>query len=196
MPPFFIHLTDLHLRGDSPTGWARLARFVEQVKAMRLRPDFVVNTGDIVSASMRIASAPESVRPDFRRYQRIMADLPVPLYHAVGNHDMTLSDRSPWTSAYGKDLFEEHCGPRYQSFDCGDWHALVLDQWLVGPRLKPGASPIEALDQMADVDEDQLRWIAADLAGCRPGQQVVVFAHHRVAECPRLWAKISDVARR
>lgn len=196
---FFVHVTDLHLHRQTGIGWDALARFADQVRAMDPPPAFVVATGDIISASMSLTTQPDEVRDDFHRYSRVMRTLGVPVYHAVGNHDMTRTDRTPGTAEYGKALFETCGGPRYQSFDWQDRHAVVLDQWIVQPG-EPGddaetgdhAEP-QRLVLTHDMDQDQLAWLRADLGRCPAGQTVLVFAHHRLMDDPRLWAKLDAV---
>ena len=127
---FFVHITDLHLASIFNAGWESLERLIQQVKVMNPQPAFVVCTGDIVFADMQIKSKPSEIEPEFQHYQQLMAGLSVPLYNALGNHDMTLCDLTPGSGQYGKALFEQYCGPRYQSFDWGNIHAVVLDQWI------------------------------------------------------------------
>jgi len=187
---FFVQLTDTHLTASTEEGWLALARFVQQVKAMNPLPAFVVNTGDIVFASMRIESTAEELLPIFERYQRIMAELPVPLYNAVGNHDMTQCELTSGTASYGKVLFRKFCGPRYQSFDWGDTHVVILDEWII---TRNDTDDGYLLNN--DIDDEQLTWLQRDLGACRKGQVVVFCVHHRIADYPALFGKLRGVLR-
>lgn len=188
---FFVHLTDTHLTASTDEGWGALERFVQQVNAMSPPPAFVVNTGDIVFASMKIKSTAEEFFPVFERYHRIMEALSVPLYNALGNHDMTQCDDGiPGEATYGKDVFKKFCGPRYQSFDWGDTHVVILDEWRI-TRNEAG----DGLLLTEDIDDAQLDWLKRDLSTCRPGQAVIVFLHHPVADYPVLFEKLRDALR-
>ena len=187
---FFVHLTDTHLTLSTDQGWDALERFVQQVNAMNPQPAFVVNTGDIVFASMKIRSTAEEFFPVFERYQRIMSALSVPLYNALGNHDMTRCDLTPGEPAYGKVLFERFCGPRYQSFEWGDIHVVILDEWFITRN-----NADDELLRTKDIDDAQLTWLKQDLTSCHPGQTVIFFLHHPVADCPNMFRKLHNVLR-
>jgi hypothetical protein len=111
----------------------------------------------------------------------------VPLYNALGNHDMTLCDLTPGDGQYGKALFEQYCGPRYQSFDWGDIHAVILDQWVIQP-----CNDGDSLLLTNDIDDTQLAWLRKDLASCQTGQTVMVFLHHLLMDYPDLFEKLTS----
>ena len=183
---YFIHVTDTHLQADVPLGWEVLERFADQVSRINPKPAFVVCTGDIVFADMRITTPPEAVEKDFARYGEVLSGMGVPLYSVVGNHDITLSPLPLGTPEYGKELFVGLCGPRYQSFDSGNWHCVILDQWIVRP---------ESPRLTHDIDAEQLDWFERDLSKCAAGTTVLLFVHHPLSGYPELLAKIRKVAR-
>lgn len=117
------------------------------------RPCFGVADGDIMWDELAL----------FDGYERAVAAFGVPFVQVVGNHDLDLDGRSDAASTA---TFERRFGPRYWSFDRGQVHYVVLDDVLY-----------YGGGYLGYVDDDQLRWLAADLARVERGRPVVVFAH-------------------
>ena len=89
----------------------------------------------------------------------------VPVFHAMGNHDMEVYGRSYETS-FSK--FEEMYGPVYYSFDVGRIHYVVLDDnFFIG----------RDYFYIGYLEERQMRWLEKDLARVQPGSTVVVCLH-------------------
>ncbi len=189
----FIHITDLHLHKDSPTCWNAIESFVGQVLKMKHPPDFIINTGDTVFANMQITTLPQAVEPDFKRYIEIISRLPVPVYHVLGNHDMTHSAETTETAAYGKELFEKYCGPRYQSFDWDDCHGIILDEWLIQKDYSQKNETRNLLTLVNDIDPVQFNWLKNDLAGLPANQKIFIFTHRRLMNNQKLWSRISKL---
>ena len=171
--PFFVHVTDLHLRPDYINCWPMLDVFVKQINTMNPAPDFVMVTGDIIFGNMRQTTDPADAERDYRHYADIMSGISVPVYHAVGNHDMVLDDRPVSTGPCCKTLFEKYCGKRYWSFDWGRYHCVILDQWLI----KPFEDGIRVHH---DMDDEQITWLADDLSTCPDDTEVLLFCHHHL----------------
>ena len=190
--PYFVHATDMHMVIDK--AWECLEAFVEQIGQMNPMPAFVVNTGDTAPGSLQIPSDPDELRGVYKRYAEIMKKLPVPLYNVMGNHDTTGSPRPIETIGWGKELFEEYFGPRYQSFDWEGWHFVGLDQFIWKRKTadepgKPGYS------MTGDIDDEQLAWLKDDLKKCSPGQTVLIMVHHRLPDHVVSMEKIKSVLR-
>ena len=181
--PYFIHVTDMHLHPDeSHKSWQLLEKFVEQIQRMKHPPAFVANTGDTLWGQATVTSA-DALRPGWQRYQRIMSRLGVPLYDVIGNHDLSDSDKPRGGPGWGKELFEEFCGPRYQSFDWESWHIIILDQWLWPPL-------------RADIDTEQFEWLRKDLAARAPGQTVLFLVHYRLPDYRLSGNKLAPILRK
>ena len=189
---YFIHLTDLHLRRDE--SWPALEKFVLQVNNMRPRPAFVVNGGDTVWGNLQVPTPPDELRPEWQRYQRIISSLSVPIYSVVGNHDTAHSDRSRGVPGWGKELFEEYCGPRFQSFDWQGWRVITLDQWAWPPE---GCGNTNEMGHVltSEIDDDQLQWLSKQLSLCRSGDRVLFLTHRRLHEFPLVMSKLSPMLR-
>src|SRR5580693_7087032 len=94
----------------------------------------------------------------FDLYQKTEAQLNVPLYHAIGNHDvfgiLAKSGIQPADPQYAKKMFEDRIGARtYSSFDRKGYHFIILDSIF----------PTDDRQWEGRVDDAQLQWLAADL---------------------------------
>jgi len=96
-------------------------------------------------------------------YEKAVAAMAVPFFQVIGNHDM---DYTASGDAQASDTFSRHFGPRYYSFNRGAVHYVALDDvfW-------HGSGYIGYLD------DEQLTWLAGDLAGIEPGRTVIVLLH-------------------
>jgi len=124
----------------------------------RLRPAFVVITGDLVNQPGDAAQIAE--------FQRIVrrVDSTIPVYNVVGNHDV---ENAPTPAALG--VYTNHFGPDHYSFRHGNFVGIVLNSVVIH-------SPQQATNQLAA----QERWLRAELARARQSraQPIVIFAHH------------------
>lgn len=101
----------------------------------------------------------------YGEYNDAMARTGIVFRNAMGNHDMTLYDRSHETS-YRK--FEDMYGPAWYSFDVGRIHYVVLDNnFYIG----------RDYFYIGYLEERQLRWLERDLSHVRRGSTVVVCMH-------------------
>jgi 3',5'-cyclic AMP phosphodiesterase CpdA len=126
--------------------------------ANRLKPAFVVVTGDLINNPGDPAQAAE--------YKRIAAQLDpaIKLYSVAGNHDV---GNEP--TAAGLAQYRERFGPDYYSFRAGDMAGFVIDSALEKAPQKVGA---DAAKQEA--------WLRAELARAKQEgvRHLVVFQHH------------------
>lgn len=99
----------------------------------------------------------------YGEYKRAVTAMGIPFAQVVGNHDLDLPS---WSDEASTATFERHFGPPYYSFNRGRIHYVVLDNvfWHGGGYL-------------GYLTEEQLTWLAADLALVEPGSPVVVFLH-------------------
>ena len=158
----FVQLSDTHVQegqypvwmnrkidGDMPEILAEVG-----VHLGRLRPDFVMHTGDIVDGD-----TPESIA--FAR--DAMAGIPRPLYPILGNHDTYRKNHANWLSIWK----EEFPGDQvYYSFDCNGWHVVMLDC---------------LLNQSAPLRAPQSKWLDEDLAE-HPKMPTIIAAHTPIGQ--------------
>lgn len=124
----------------------------------RLKPAFVVVTGDLVNKPGDPAQIAE--------YERIMAklDRSIPLYSIAGNHDIenepTPASVAAYRARFGKDYFR---------FRHGTLLGIALNSTLIH-------SPQKAEGEYAEQD----RWLRTEVekAGSSGARHVVIFQHH------------------
>jgi serine/threonine-protein phosphatase CPPED1 len=160
-PFFFVQLSDpqMGMFSDNKDFVQDAANFEFVVAAInRLRPAFVVITGDLVNKSGDAAQIAE--------YRRIAGKIEagIPVYHIAGNHDVGNVPSSMGVANYVK-IF-------------GPDHFVFRHQGLVGIALNSSVihSPQYATQEMAE----QERWLRAELAKAKNegARHVVVFQHH------------------
>jgi len=126
--------------------------------ANRLKPAFVVITGDLVNKAGDAAQIEE--------YRRITATLSksIPLYHVPGNHDVENEPTPASVAAYVKAI-----GPDHYSFRSGSLAAVVLN-----------SSVIHSPAKSAALLEQQETWLRQELRTLRASgaRHLVVFQHH------------------
>ena len=126
--------------------------------ANRLRPAFVVVTGDLTNREGDAAQIAE--------YRRIAShlDRAIPLYSVAGNHDVGLPTTAANLAAYRKAY-----GPDWYTFERGGVYGIVLNSSLIK---EPAGSPTDRGAQDA--------WLRETLDGAkRAGKRnVIVFQHH------------------
>jgi 3',5'-cyclic AMP phosphodiesterase CpdA len=144
-------VSDTHLGARAPEcalGWAGAVDYLN-----RLRPDLVVNTGDLVSLD------PDD-EADRRVARALHGRLRVPWRVVPGNHDVGDTPPAPWG---GKQVTEERrqrfratWGPDFWALSAGDWVVAGLNSLLFGTGL--------------DAEAEQWEWLAglASRAGRRP----------------------------
>ena len=117
--------------------------------ANRLKPAFVVVTGDLVNKAGDAAQIAE--------YHRIAAKLhkSIPLYNVAGNHDVENVPTAASVAAYRKSF-----GPDHYTFRSGSLTGVVLN-----------SSLIHSPDKAPELAEAQRTWLLAELgqAAADPG---------------------------
>lgn len=116
---------------------------------------FAVGCGDIVFDRLNL----------FKAHNDIVADVAIPFYEAVGNHDMDYDNRSNDGS---KRSFEAVYGPTYYSFNKGLVHYVVLDNVFYLGR---------DFYYIGYLEEKQLTWLKQDLSFVPKGSTIVVTLH-------------------
>jgi 3',5'-cyclic AMP phosphodiesterase CpdA len=163
----FVFFTDTHLQPELMAAEGCAKCFA---KIAALRPDFAISGGDLVFDATAVPKE-RAVRL-FSMYAQAERILELPIYHAIGNHDVfgiePCSGAAPGTAGYGKRLFEDRIGATYRSFDHKGYHFILLDSiHLAG----------DGRAWEARVDDKQLMWLADDLAKSGPAVPVIVTVH-------------------
>ncbi len=160
-PWFFIQMTDTQLgmfTGDRD--YVQDASNFEFVVANvnRLKPTFVIITGDLINKPGDPAQIAE--------YMRILKkfDPSIKVYHLPGNHDVenlpTPASVDAYRKAFGKDYF---------SFRHGDFAGVAINTTI-----------IHAPKNTAAIVAEQKKWLEAELTRLKAdgAKQIVLFQHH------------------
>lgn len=167
----FAHLTDTHVQPELAAD-VGLRQCIAKVNALEPRPDFVITGGDLIMDSL--ATTRERYTLEWKLFDGCLADLAVPVYHTIGNHDVVgWAKQSPIgrdEPDYGKRIFAERygAGRTYRSFDHKGWHFILLDS--IG---QAADSP----DYIGLVDQEQLAWLESDLKQTGAARPIVVVTH-------------------
>ena len=160
---YFVQLSDIHwgYKGpDNPDAAVTLNKAVATVNALEVQPEFIVFTGDLTHTTDDAVER----RRRMAQFKSIVADLKVRDIHFMpGEHDASL-DRGA--------AFQEYFGATHYTFDHGGVHFLVLDN---------------VSDPGAKIGDEQLAWMAADLAKIDKTAPIVVLTHRPLFDLAPKW---------
>jgi 3',5'-cyclic AMP phosphodiesterase CpdA len=153
----FLQLSDSHIGFDkaaNPDARATYREAVAKVRALAVKPDFIIHTGDITQLSRD---------SEFDDADQILRETGIAAFFVPGEHDMV-------DEGGGKAFLTRHGkgskGAGWFSFDHQGVHFVGL---VNVADLKPGG--------MGNLGAAQLAWLKADLAGRGASTPIVVFAH-------------------
>ena len=155
----FVYYTDIHLFREEELGDAlhEGQQFLEALEEMTGRqpaPAFLVSGGDIeIQAGMGAT------------YREMLAPVPMPVYHVIGNHEMLTDEPDP------RGEFERLFGPTRYSWNYGGAHFVVLDGATAHPEDEGWRSV------HGEVTNAELDWLQADLQAAPEGAPVIAFVH-------------------
>jgi hypothetical protein len=153
----FLQVSDSHIGFNKPPNADARATFreaVAKVKALKVQPDFIIHTGDVSQLSRD---------DEFDDADQILKETGLPVFFVPGEHDMLDPDGGKaFRDRFGRGTL----GAGWYSFDHKGVHFVGL---VNVADLKPGG--------MGNLGADQLKWLAADLAGRPSSTPIVVFAH-------------------
>jgi hypothetical protein len=166
------HLTDIHATRDrgSPGGLEACLRHVYSLKD---RPDVILTGGDDVMDALNATEA--SVASQWDVWQEAFSrHTSIPVHHCLGNHDIWGWNREASQTTgneprYGKEWARQVYGVdrHYRSLDLGGWHIIFLDSMTYDG----GTS------YYAKLDEDQFRWLQADLSATPRETPILINSH-------------------
>jgi len=156
-PWFFMHLTDPQFgMFEQNEGFEKETILYEKAVAEvnRLRPDFVVITGDFVHSQHSLEQVEE--------FMRITAtiDPEIPVYYSPGNHDIgkhpTSESLKKYTERFGKDRFSfEHKGTFFIGFNT----SLIKSN-------------------MPKEEKKQYKWLRSRLKKGQRADHIILFCHY------------------
>ena len=161
---YFVQLSDTHWGFEgpkvNPDARGTLPKAIAAVNALAEPPDFVVFTGDLTHTTEN----PVERRKRMAEFKEIASQLKVRQVRFMpGEHDAALDN--------GK-AFQEFFGPTHYTFDHKDLHFIVLDN---------------VSDPAARIGEEQLAWLAKDLAAQPKDARIVVFTHRPLFDLAPQW---------
>lgn len=160
---YFVQLSDTHwgYQGPAnPEASVTLRKAVASVNALAQAPEFVVFTGDLTHTT----DDPAERRRRLAEFKAIVAELQVKAVRFMpGEHDASL-DRGA--------AFKEFFGDTYYSFDHKGVHFIAIDN---------------VSDPGAQIGEEQLAWLRADLARLERTAPIVVLTHRPLFDLVPKW---------
>jgi Icc protein len=163
------HITDVHIL-DQPQAEQFFARVLSEINTLKDKPDFIINTGDTVMDENK--QLRETVVARWDAWNRaVKSENKLPIYSALGNHDVWYGPDEKTDSEYkkdkryGKQWAIEMLGlpNRYYSFEKNGWRFIALDS-ING-------------ENGYQLDNEQFDWLEKELAGIGPQTPVCVFNH-------------------
>ncbi len=172
------HITDMHIPEDK-TGVDKLSLVMKDLQSVNPPIDFVFNTGDCIMDAL--GSDKETALAEWDAFRSALpVDYPIPVYHAIGNHDVwgwgfSAEERAKQEqdALYGKGMAVQKLGLAnpYYTFDKGGWHFIVLDDALQ-PEVRPSTHPYTG-----KLDEQQYNWLVGELKATPATTPICIASH-------------------
>ena len=160
---YFVQLSDIHwgFKGaPNPDAANTLKKAIVSVNALDVQPDFIMFTGDLTHTT----DDPKERRRRLAEFKEIAANLKVQNVRFMpGEHDASLD----FGAAY-----KEFFGETFYSFDHRGVHFVVVDN---------------VSDPGAKIGEEQLAWLAKDLATRKQDDPIVIFTHRPLFDLVPKW---------
>jgi 3',5'-cyclic AMP phosphodiesterase CpdA len=152
----FLQISDSHMGFDkpaNPNAKGTLEEAIERIKAIPVKPSFMIHTGDITHLSKE---------SEFDDAEKIISQARLDVHYVPGEHDIIDPELKLYKERYGRGTK----GSGYYSFDANGVHFMGL---VNVADLKGGG--------MGSLGGEQLAWIEDDLKGKSASTPIVVFAH-------------------
>jgi len=148
----FAFLTDIHLQPEKNA----VEGFRQAIDTLnKLNPDFIITGGDLVMDALDQTYG--RVDSLYNLYKEVSAELDMPVYNSVGNHEVYGWHRDEEgiesNPQFGKKMYESKLGERFYSFDHKNWHFIILDAIY---RSEEG-------HYIGKIDQEQVEWLKRDL---------------------------------
>src|SRR6201993_4376549 len=152
----FLQMSDSHIGFDkaaNPDALGTLREAVAIVKAMPIKPSFIIHTGDITHLSKPA---------EFDNADKVFGETGIKIHYVPGEHDLIDEERGKaYLERYGKGSK----GAGWYSFDDHGIHFVGLVNVV---DLKAGG--------LGNLGAEQLQWLENDLKGRSASTPIVVFA--------------------
>lgn len=142
----FVNYADVHVQAGTANNLERFSGQLAQTNELTGNPAFVAVSGDLTNGA---------TDQEFQDYRAATAKSKLPVFPAVGNHDLTAGA----TYKDRIDRYRQLLGPEWYSYDYGNKHFVTLE------------------NNVAFSDPQQLEWLRQDLELNAKGKEVVVIVH-------------------
>jgi 3',5'-cyclic AMP phosphodiesterase CpdA len=152
----FLQISDSHVGFDkpaNPNALGTLEEAINKVKALPVKPSFMIHTGDITHLS-KVS--------EFDDAERIISQSRLDVHYVPGEHDFLDEEMKLYRDRYGRGTK----GAGWYSFDANGVHFVGLVNVV---DLKAGG--------LGNLGNEQLEWLDNDLKGRSASTPIVVFAH-------------------
>jgi 3',5'-cyclic AMP phosphodiesterase CpdA len=152
----FLQISDSHVGFDkpaNPNAGSTLEEAINKIKALPVKPAFMLHTGDISHLSKPA---------EFDDADRIISQARLDVHYVPGEHDVIDEESKLYRERYGRGSK----GAGWYSFDADGVHFIGLVNVV---DLKAGG--------LGNIGNEQLAWLANDLQGRSASTPIVVFAH-------------------
>ena len=152
----FLQISDSHVGFDkpaNPNAIGTLEEAIGKIKAMPVKPSFMIHTGDITHLSKAA---------EFDDAERIISQAKLDVHYVPGEHDFIDEEVKFYRERYGRGAK----GAGWYSFDANGVHFIGLVNVV---DLKAGG--------LGNLGAEQLEWLENDLKGRSKSTPIVVFAH-------------------
>jgi len=153
----FLQMSDSHIGFDkaaNPDALGTLREAIAKVKAMPIKPSFIIHTGDITHLSKPA---------EFDNADKVFSETGVRIHYVPGEHDIIDEERGKaYLERYGKNSK----GAGWYSFEQKGVHFIGLVNVM---NLKAGG--------LGSLGNEQLEWMENDVKHLSKSTPVVVFAH-------------------
>jgi 3',5'-cyclic AMP phosphodiesterase CpdA len=152
----FLQISDSHVgfnKPANPNALGTLEEAVGKIKAMPIKPAFMIHTGDISHLSKA---------SEFDDADRVISQTRLDVHFVPGEHDFLDEEQKLYRERYGRGTK----GAGWYSFDADGVHFIGLVNVV---DLKAGG--------LGNLGSEQLAWLEADVKGRSGSTPIVVFAH-------------------
>jgi Icc protein len=156
-PYSFVQISDTHIgfsKAANPDPVGTLRETVAKIKALPVKPDFIIHTGDVTHLA-----TPEQ----FDLAQQVIGEIGLPVHYVPGEHDLVDgNDPRAFLDRFGG---KGDKGGWY-SFDANGTHFVAL------------VNVVQLGDKgMGTLGAEQMAWLKDDLAGLSASTPIVVLSH-------------------
>jgi 3',5'-cyclic AMP phosphodiesterase CpdA len=162
----FVFASDIHLQPEknAPKGFARA---IDSINA--LQPDFVITGGDLINDALAVSHGEADSL--YRMYLDLEKRFEMPVYNAIGNHDLyglyAKSGASSEHPDYGRKMFENRLSESYYTFEHKHTKFFVLNS----------VSEQKAGKYYGEIDSVQMVWIRNELENTDKNRPVFIVSH-------------------